>query len=131
MKTPPPLEKAILLAVSLALMASRTVMGHLSAPHTALSRKAILDLKTNVMYCLDSDLRHIDAIDPKSKLLWRNKVIPVSGRPIPARPNDKIALIRFDERNQNLIDVWFSQGGVPSVGVIDEITGVFTFQGSD
>jgi hypothetical protein len=131
MKTPLSLEKAILITLSLTLLASRTLMGYPSATHLDPPPKVLLDLKTNVMYYLEPDLRHIDAINPKSKLLWRCQVIPTSAIPISARPQDKIALFRFHDRTQRIIDVWFTQGGIPSFGVIDNITGAFTFRGSD
>jgi hypothetical protein len=82
--------------------------------------RAVQDPITKVVYYVESDQRHVAAIDPAGKLLWCCEVIP---------PAKKWAFItEIDPKGEFLeVVVWrVGQGG----GKIDKKTGVYTDGGA-
>jgi hypothetical protein len=85
---------------------------------TNLPPLVIQDSKTKITYYLESDRRHVSAIDPDGKLLWFCEVVPDI-----VKSRVYIESLDFDkDENKIYVSIWMTgQGG----GTIDKKTGKF------
>jgi hypothetical protein len=91
--------------------------------------KVLTDPKTRITYYLESDGRHVSAIDPDGKILWHRD--PFNEANLwPYRVSKPVIkyFVFAEKAAQPAIDVGFSS---TQFGVMDLATGSFQFQGQD
>ena len=117
--------KINLSVLSLLLLTSIALFGEALTAVVADSQKVIQDPKTEIIYYLESDLRHIAALSPDGKLLWCCEVIPASA---PSRVH--VLSFDFNNKDDHLIDVISNPAG-PEYGIIHKNTGNYISRGAD
>ncbi len=91
--------------------------------------KALIDAKTRITYYLESDGRHVSAIDPDGKILWHRDPFNDANLWPYRLSKPVITYFKFAEKvTKPAIAINFNSS---QFGVIDLTTGSFQFRGQD